>query len=59
VFLKEATNWFANHPLVLKSGIGVVGLSKGAGLAAYMAVKSDLVSERLLNVICGIYGLNV
>jgi cephalosporin-C deacetylase-like acetyl esterase len=46
---QEAVIWLSNHPLVLKNGIGVVGVSKGAGLALQMAIMSDLVRELCLD----------
>jgi BAAT / Acyl-CoA thioester hydrolase C terminal len=40
---QEAVDWLSRHPLVLKSGIGIVGTSKGAGLALQMATESEKV----------------
>lgn len=35
--LQEAADWLYSQPQVLKTGIGVMGLSKGAELACLMA----------------------
>ena len=39
MFLQEAVDWLCRHPLVIKNGIGVIGVSKGGALALDMAVK--------------------
>lgn len=38
-YFEEAVDWLCRHPLVIKNGIGVIGVSKGGALALDMAVK--------------------
>lgn len=35
-YFEEAVDWLHSHPSVMKSGVGVIGVSKGGSLAMYM-----------------------
>ena len=43
VFCQEAIEWLYDHPKVLKTGVGILGVSKGAELALHMAAYNSKV----------------
>jgi len=47
VYLQEAIEYVHSHPKVLKSGIAILGSSKGAAIAFDAASKSDKVFPRI------------
>lgn len=42
-YFRDAADWLHDHPRVLKTGVGAIGVSKGAAMAMEMAILNDKV----------------